>query len=120
MKSLRDTHSYLWKCLLSITRLYEEYNVEELLDSDANILQQLPGMDQYKFYALLTSNDVGVAVLYPDHRTIAVLVYPVQIPSNSQDSEDSENDEDLTSYESDSDEEITPYDSDESESDQSF
>lgn len=62
-----------WKCILSITGLYEEYNIEEL----EGPLDMLPGMDQYKFYSLETSYDAaGVVVLYPDHQTFAMLLHP--------------------------------------------
>lgn len=82
--SRRDSDSLVWKCLLSITGLDEEYKVEELLDDDTfDRFQKLPCMAQYKFYSLMTCfgpagefyDAAGVVVLYPDLRTFAILCY---------------------------------------------
>lgn len=79
----------VWKCLLGITGLSEEYLVEEL--KGKNIYYKFPAMDGYERYD--NADNLGITVLYPDKRTFAVLVHPDLYVSESDYSHDPDLDE---------------------------
>lgn len=64
---------YIWKCLLSITGLSEQYSVNNLVKK-AKIYSKLPAMEDYEWHS--NGYDQGITVLYPDKRTFAVFICP--------------------------------------------